>query len=385
MNDAEGDAPLPGALGWGNLPMTTILVIEDTVSVLSTILDILRTEYDQVHGATNGRDGMRLVRQHLPDVVICDIMMPEIDGHAVLRAMRADPTTATIPVIFLTARAERTDMRLGMELGADDYIPKPFEPLELLRAVQAQLDKRAAIVEKYETSLRTLRRNIAYALPHELKTPLVGIEGYARLLAMDYDRISPEKILEYATWMVKSSERLQRLIENCLIYAQIEIIAADPEQLEGLRNHCTANPADIIADVARKQAKEAGREQDLRLEFQNAPLQISEEDLKKIVAEVVNNAFKFSDRRSEVAIVSSVKDGVFSVRVTDCGRGLTPVQIASIGAYMQFERALYEQQGIGLGLIIARRLVELHNGQIEVKSIPGTTTSVTIHFPVISS
>jgi signal transduction histidine kinase len=246
------------------------------------------------------------------------------------------------------------------------------------------LDKRAALVEKYESSLRTLRRNIAYALPHELKTPLVGIEGYARLFMMDYNTIGPEKILEYATWMVKSSERLQRLIENCLVYAQIEIIAADPQQLAGLRNYRISNAAEVIAAGARDEAREAGRDGDLRLELQNASLQMSEEDLKKIVAEVVNNAFKFSDAGREVVVSSLVRDGRFTLHVTDCGRGLTDQQIASVGAYMQFERALFEQQGLGLGLIIARRLVELHGGQTEVKSIPGARTEISIQFPVIS-
>lgn len=360
--------------------MTTVLVIEDTKSVLSTIMDILKTARYNVYGANNGFDGIRLARELLPDVVICDIMMPQLDGYGVLRELRSDSRTATTPVILLTALGERNDMRQGMELGADDYIPKPFDPLELLRAVRTQLGKQAAIVDKYESSLRT---NIAYALPHELRTPLVGIEGYARLLMTDYDRIGPEKLLEYATWMVKSSERLQRLIENCLVYAQIELIAADPEQLEGLRNHRLSNPADVIAAEAKKAAKEAEREGDLRLELVNAALQISEEDLKKIIAEMVNNAFKFSEEGSEVTVAIWVKDGTYSISITDCGRGMSGDQIASIGAYMQFGRVLYEQQGLGLGFIIAKRLVELHGGQMGIKSIPGTVTEITIHFPVI--
>lgn len=362
--------------------MTTVLVIEDTPSVLSTIMDILKTAHYDVYGANNGFDGLRLAHELLPDVVICDIMMPQLDGYGVLRELRGDRRTATIPVILLTALNERDDIRQGMELGADDYIPKPFNPLELLRAVRAQLGKQAAIADKYESSMRTLRKNIAYVLPHELRTPLVGIEGYARLLMMDYDQIGPEKLLEYATWMVKSSERLQRLVENCLVYAQIELIAADPEQLEGLRNHRISNPADIIAAEARKIAQEAEREGDLRLELVNATLQISEEDLKKITGEIVSNAFKFSDEGSSVLVTTWVNDGAYSLRITDCGRGMSADQIASIGAYMQFERVLYEQQGLGLGFIIARRLVELHGGQMDIKSIPYTMTEVSIHFPV---
>ncbi len=362
--------------------MTTVLVIEDTRSVLSTILDILRVEQYSVHGATNGYDGLRIARDLMPDVIICDIMMPELDGYGVLRELRANPQTATIPVILLTAKTARTDMRQGMELGAHDFITKPFEPLELLRAVRAQLSNQAAIAEKYGQDMELLRKNISYALPHELRTPLVGIEGYARLLMMDYDRIGPEKILEYATWMVRSSERLQRLIENCLVYAQIEIIAGDPEQLAGLRNHHIDNPAKIIAAEAHKQAKEVARESDLRLELKSAPLQISEEDLTKVVGELVNNAFKFSEAGRAVVVASHFNDGVFSLRVADCGRGMTADQIANVGAYMQFERALYEQQGMGLGLIVSKRLAELHGGQLDIRSTPGQMTEVAVHFPV---
>jgi signal transduction histidine kinase len=362
--------------------MTTVLVIEDTRSVLSTILDILRVEQYDVHGASNGEEGLRLARELLPHVIVCDVMMPILDGYGVLRELRADPQTATIPVIFLTAMTARNDMRQGMELGANDYIPKPFEPLELLRAVRAQLNNQAAIAEKYESSMRTLRKNIAYVLPHELRTPLVGIEGYARLLIMDYDKIGPEKILEYATWMVRSSERLQHLIENCLVYAQIEIMASDPEQLEALRNHHITNPSQFIAAEAERQAREARRDSDLRLELADAPLQLPEEDLKKIVCEIVNNAFKFSEEGREVIVASHAADGMFSLYVTDCGRGMTIEQITNIGAYMQFERALYEQQGMGLGLIVSKRLTELHGGQLDIYSTPGAMTQVSVHFPI---
>jgi len=362
--------------------MTTVLVIEDTRSVLSTILDILRVERYDVHGASNGLDGLRVAREMMTDVIICDIMMPQLDGYGVLRELRADPQTATIPVILLTAMNARTDMRQGMELGANDFITKPFEPLELLRAVRAQLTNQAAIAEKYESTMRALRKNIAYALPHELRTPLVGIEGYARLLMMDYDRIGPQKILEYATWMVESSERLQHLIENCLVYAQIEIIAGDPEQLAGLRNHHIDNPSKIIAEEAHRQAKEVDRESDLTLKLVSAPLQISVEDLNKLVAEIVHNAFKFSDAGREVVVASHAADGVFSICISDSGRGMTAEQIANVGAYMQFERVIYEQQGMGLGLIVSKRLAELHGGQFEIRSTPGTMTEVAVHFPI---
>jgi two-component system sensor histidine kinase/response regulator len=273
-----------------------------------------------------------------------------------------------------------------MELGADDYITKPFAPVELVKSVRTQLDKQATIAHKFESTLSALRTNIAYALPHELKTPLIGIEGYGRLLMMDYDKLKPEQLLEYATWIVKSSERLQRVIENCLVYAQIELIAADPAQLVALRNHNLANPAAIIAEAAHQSAELAARAADLKLDLSGTePLQISEENLKKIVRELVNNAFKFSEKGKPVTVSGTTADGKFVVRVRDLGRGMSAEHIQSIGAYMQFERALYEQQGLGLGFVIARRLVELHGGTIHVWSIPSQGTEVSVRLPMVAS
>jgi signal transduction histidine kinase len=251
--------------------------------------------------------------------------------------------------------------------------------------VRTQLDKQATIAHKFESTLSTLRTNIAYALPHELKTPLIGIEGYGRLLMMDYDKIKPEQLLEYATWIVKSSERLQRVIENCLVYAQIELIAADPPQLEALRNHNITNPGDIITEEAQWSAENATRISDLKLDLSSsAPLQISDENFRKIIRELINNAFKFSNAGTPVTVNATSANGIFTVRIRDAGHGMTAEYIQSIGAYMQFERIIYEQQGLGLGFVIAKRLVELHGGTMHVWSIPNQGTEVSLRLPIAS-
>jgi len=123
--------------------MTKILVIEDNTGVREEIVDILRFEGYDVRDAENGRLGLDLVKQWAPDLVICDLMMPELDGYGTLEAMRADPTCAAISFLCLTARGERRDMRKAMELGADDYLTKPFTADELLAALDAALAKRA--------------------------------------------------------------------------------------------------------------------------------------------------------------------------------------------------------------------------------------------------
>jgi diguanylate cyclase (GGDEF)-like protein len=128
--------------------MTTILVIEDMDVLREEIAEILQYEGFQVLSAPDGRQGLALANQHLPDLILCDIAMRELDGYDTLRAIRANPATATIPFIFLTAKVSKADMRQGMDLGADDYLTKPFTVQELLAAIDTRLKKNADLIKQ---------------------------------------------------------------------------------------------------------------------------------------------------------------------------------------------------------------------------------------------
>ena len=119
--------------------MPTILVIEDEPQMRKNILTILDLEGFEALGAENGRIGLEMVQKHKPDLILCDVMMPELDGYGVLKALRADPATAETPFVFLTAKGERGDFRAGMNLGADDYLTKPVVLDDLLKAIQVRL------------------------------------------------------------------------------------------------------------------------------------------------------------------------------------------------------------------------------------------------------
>ncbi|MFN6539035.1 MAG: EAL domain-containing protein [Nostoc sp. EkiNYC01] len=125
--------------------MPKILIIEDEDSVRENILDLLEAEDFQTIAAANGRIGVDLAISEVPDLILCDMMMPELDGYGVLTALRQDPTTATIPFIFLTAKSAKSDFRRGMDMGADDYITKPFTRTELLSAIMNRLEKHATL------------------------------------------------------------------------------------------------------------------------------------------------------------------------------------------------------------------------------------------------
>ncbi|MBN3872870.1 EAL domain-containing response regulator [Nostoc sp. JL33] len=125
--------------------MPKILIIEDEEAVRENILDLLEAENFETLAAANGRIGVDLAISEVPDLILCDLMMPEIDGYGVLTALRQDPSTATIPFIFLTAKSGKSDFRQGMDMGADDYITKPFTRAELLSAITNRLEKYATL------------------------------------------------------------------------------------------------------------------------------------------------------------------------------------------------------------------------------------------------
>jgi DNA-binding NarL/FixJ family response regulator len=128
--------------------MKKILVIEDEPEMRRNLATILRLEKFQSFAAENGRIGVELAKKELADLILCDVMMPELDGHGVLQSLRKDAATAAIPFIFLTAKGEREDLRLGMNLGADDYLTKPVPKAELLKAIAARLQRSTQTLQR---------------------------------------------------------------------------------------------------------------------------------------------------------------------------------------------------------------------------------------------
>jgi two-component system, sensor histidine kinase and response regulator len=364
--------------------MKKILVIDDTPEVREVIECTLGMNGFKVVTAGDGLTGVQLAHTQRPDLILCDINMPNLDGYDTLAALRQDPLTATIPFVFLSGVADRGHVRKGMELGADDYLTKPFTTTELMSAVTARLEKQEKLQKLTEKKLDELRGNISLALPHELRTPLNGILGLASILMDDHANMAPGVILETARYIHEAALRLNRLIENFLIYAQIELVATDPKKIETLRQTEPLPVRELIQATAREKAELAQREGDLILDVMETNLRISQEHVRKIVEELVDNALKFSEAKKPVRVRGRVENQRLVLLVEDQGRGMTPEQIAKVGAHMQFERKFYEQQGAGLGLFIAKRLTELYGGELTIQSAPGQRTTVKVAFPVRS-
>lgn len=362
--------------------MAKILVIEDEEAIRENILELLEAENFEGIGAINGKVGIKLAIEKIPDLILCDMMMPEVDGYGVIKALRSEPLTATIPFIFLTAKADKVDVRTGMELGADDYITKPCTPQELLKAITIRIEKQKTISRQSQKTLDELRTNISMSLPHELRTPLNAILGFSELILSEYQVLEESDILEMIGQIQTSGHRLYRLIQNFLLYAELEIAATNPELLKEMRNSEFSCVKSLLSQKARQQAKHANRTDDLQLNLQDASVAMDSVRLAKIVEELLDNAFKFSLEGTPVLLSTLVKDKTFILSVKDQGRGMTTDQIAQLEAYRQFDRKLYQQAGLGLGLAIVQRLIELHGGEFKIESFPQQETIVCVSLPV---
>lgn len=191
--------------------MNRILVIEDDAEILENIEEVLELQSFRAITANDSNIGLELAKTELPDLVICDVVMPDVDGYRILNELRQSEATATIPFIFLTGKVDRSEVRLGMELGADDYLTKPFTNEELVRAVQSCLDKQTRLERRYEAQLQEIA---------SLKAQLQTVQELAGMNNVLLQKLSqglrhPVSNITIATHMLKQnlgSEDLERYI-----------------------------------------------------------------------------------------------------------------------------------------------------------------------------
>jgi signal transduction histidine kinase len=362
--------------------MKRILVLEDDEMFRRVICDTLRKEGYQVYESGDGAAGLELAREQLPDLILADILMPGLNGTEVLTALRADQHTAVIPFILMTSETDKVSMRVGMGLGADDYLAKPFSPRVLLEAVKTRLKRHEQMQERAEEKMETLRASLSTTLPHELLTPLAGILGYAEMIRLDFDTLRPGDIMEMTWGIEKCAQRLQRLIQNYLLYADMELLRKQPEQLRSSPRDQVTHSRKIVWKVARCCALRHSRQDDLEADISDGPVPMGENYLTKLVEELVDNACLYSSAKTPIKIAATHTGAEFLLRVSDQGRGMTPQQIKEIGAFKQFDRRKYEQQGMGLGLFLCKRLAELYDGAFQIHSEPGKGTTAEIRLPV---
>ena len=363
--------------------MSLILVIDDEAAMRQLLSQALRDGGYEVIDTGAGQAGVELARSEKPDLVLCDVGLLDITGYEVLKALRSHPATRNIPVVLITGMADLEGMREGMKLGADDYVPKPFDLAELLALLAARLRKAEVLRREAEEKAKKLRSHISMMLPHELLSPLSGIIGLADILRDTTVTLQAAEAAEIGRDIQRSGERLHRLIRNFLIYSQLELLAAEPERLEALRHSPPCQLRKVLGEVAERVAEQHQRRADLVLEPVSAEVAMSDQNLSKLCEELLDNAFKFSAPGQPVEVHARLTDGKVWLTIADEGSGISEEILGGLRSGAdQFERLFYEKRTTGLGLTIAVRLAELHDGRALIQSQPGTGTSILIELPL---
>jgi two-component system, sensor histidine kinase and response regulator len=359
-----------------------ILVIEDEQNVRLNIIEILNSGGFDALNADNGLTGIQLAREKTPDLIVCDVKMPDFDGYQVLTKLRQDPLTATIPFIFLTAKADKANVRQGMNLGADDYITKPFRRVELLDTITARLKKHGALVQiqnkvRELQELTTQKSDLVSTITHDLRAPLATIK-----VALQLMETIPENRQQYIEIASAACDQGNTLIQNLLSLYQLET----NEPL------LTLEPLDLPTSLRQITEMFAVHTQDhrqtFRLDISNAlPVLISDlVSLQRIFTELLNNACKYTPHEGE--IILRVReffhpDWQQTVVFTVANQAEIPAtDLPHI--FDKFYRVArgdrWQQVGTGLGLTLVKKLVEQLKGTICVESQAGWTT-FTVELP----
>lgn len=364
---------------------TKILVIEDDLQIRENIMETLEMDGYQSYGANNGAEGLGLALQYPPDLVICDIMMPEMDGFEVLEHLRANDTTATIPLIFVTAKTDRQSLRQGMQLGADDFLTKPFNADELLQAVQARLQHHAAVAQHAEKKLEEAKQQLSRMITHELRTPLTSINVVSDLISRQLGSISEKQLNELLDMMITGSKRLNRVVEQMVTMVQLDIGSINYETIkhDGIAVPLWSTLMGAV-DLARRASYNRPYVQ-IATNERDSTVQVlcNRTMLKQAFSEIISNAISYSPEQGTVSLAQWRAKKVVWLSIVDQGRGMSPEQIEqAMELFQQIDRETHEQQGIGLGLPLAHRIIEAHGGKMEIASVAGKGTQITIGLPV---
>jgi two-component system sensor histidine kinase/response regulator len=360
-----------------------ILIVEDDAHMREGIQDILETHGYEVWTASDGTEGLQVLETLVPDLIVSDIAMPTMDGYSFYEAVRRNPHQVLVPFIFLTARGGRSDIRQGKSLGVDDYLTKPFDPEDLLMAVEARLKRMTEVRAATQAEKDELRKAILDSLPHELRTPLTYIKGYTNLLLQDASFMNPETLHEALEAIRSGGDRIDSLVEDFVLLVSLDT----GEVAFTVETACeTVDLKPILrAVVSSYQQKAADRQVTIELDLVPPlpPVGVYPPYIADVLGRLLDNAIKFSRREGGLVTVRAwAEKGEVYVAVEDKGVGLPAAEIPRLfERFHQVDRARMEQQGVGLGLSIALEIVEAHGGRIVVESQVGVGSTFTMILP----
>lgn len=360
---------------------TRILVIEDEIQIRRNVAQLLTLNGFDVQTAANGREGISQAMLGLPELILCDVMMPEIDGFQVLETIRNARSLANVPFIFLTAKASTDDLRRGMNAGADDYLTKPFTLDSLLQTITSRLKRDKLRKAELQAKLEEYRRPFEQLTVHEYNTPLSAIVGFSDLMISHHLDFDTQENVEILTMIKICSLRLKRVLDNTRLINKLQTLTPDGS----LYTFFTTGHTGLTAEVMDKQLQTVLYRQGLAILSQTnmvaAQVRLSEENLRLVLDELLDNAIKFTEKAQPIQIQGTIKGTNYCLTITNHGRAFKKDDIARIAPYTQFDRELYEQQGLGLGLSLVNKILELNEGTLSIESVDGQTT-VSLCFPL---
>lgn len=367
------------------MPEPLIMVVEDNQTLLEGLRDLLELSGYRVLPALDAQKALDFLRTQRPDLIISDIMMPDVDGYQFHAQVRRRPELVDVPFIFLTARGEEADVRKGKALGVDEYITKPFDDDDLLIAIRSRLARWTDVRRAREEEIADIKHTILVTLSHEFRTPLAYVLNYAQMLESDQAAISQEDFTVFIAGIKKGAQRLSELVEDFITL--VELQTGEAENAYRIRRSRISDFSAWLRIVARRYVPDAEAVSlELQLDIPDAlpQLEVDELYLADAIGRLLDNAIKFSRPDSGwVRVKAEVQGDSLCIGIEDRGMGLREQELESVfNALHQIDRATREQQGTGSGLAICRGLVELHGGRVLAESRFGEGSLFTIELPL---
>lgn len=369
----------------------TVLIVEDTEANIDVLTHALGDDYD-LRVATDGAIALRVVAELHPDLILLDIMMPGIDGYEVCRRLKADPATAGIPILFLTALSDAGNEAKGLALGAVDYVAKPFHPelvkarvrnhLALRRAARtlaAQRDQLEADFQKLK-ALEQSRDDLVHMIVHDMRNPLTALIGFLRLTneKIRAGRGTLADISKAIEIMYGSAERLETMITSMLDVSRLE---SGSLALERQMCDLAALSREVIRDL-RGMAEQ--RKIECECANGDAVLSCDRALMRRVLSNLVSNAIQHTSSEGTIRVIFAPKTGEgIEFAVSDDGFGIAKEHQSAI--FDKFRQIRARREGApgsaGLGLTFCKLAVELHGGTIAVESEPDHGATFRVKLP----
>ena len=284
--------------------------------------------------------------------------MPEMDGIQLVREIQNNERTFSIPFIFLTAKVEMKDIREGMNIGADDYITKPFKIEDILNSVNARLKK----VDLRQNFINDFSKFMTKKIPHELRTPLVGIMGMTDLILNYYKELPDIEIMEMVEDIRNSGKELHYKVEKFIKYA--ELFENEINKSNFLINSFYEINPRSISSLLGYNAKEFGRKEDLKMNFEPATLKILGKFYETALIELLDNSMKFSLKNKTISVLGIINGNFYITKIIDEGDDFSNLDFDKIGFVGKYNLEENFKEGLGLGLFIIRNIIHLFNGTL---------------------